>query len=368
MDLFWFLFAQTCGFRHTGIDRNCQDLRFPQENGTDCPFVLGERKDLLRLHGNYLCELIMQEGGYTEKFRKQFDALPSDLGQGSVSVSIKSGSKHFQVVQLNDLDSPQPVMTVRCSAGWTLEKRESDHYVKVLRERHDHRVKTCPVTDVKVRYVPAPDQLPNECPARALNEAMELALEWSHGREGLSRDAICSQSKNSCKSKVARQTNAQSDNTRTFMFLSVFKAAAATLGLDFFETLGQVKQCLLKRTKPIMTVAPAPVPDLSQGNQRLLQQPSGGASAAVGCASAEVVTLKRSLESPASSPCRKKVGPPRPVEPLASSSGAAGTVEQHLSSQVRAQTSLSLFRVSFSAKARGLTCIGCLSRDSLQIE
>ena len=48
VDLFWFLFAQTCGFRHTGIDRNCQDLRFPQENGTDCPFVLGERKDLLR--------------------------------------------------------------------------------------------------------------------------------------------------------------------------------------------------------------------------------------------------------------------------------------------------------------------------------
>ena len=163
--------------------------------------------------------------------------------------------------------------------GWTLEKRESDHYVKVLRERNDSRVKTCPVTEEKVHHVPVPDQLPNECPARALNEAMELALKWSHGREGLARNAICSQSKRSCKSKIARQTNAQSDNTRTFMFLSVFKAAAATLGLDFFETLGQVKQSLLKRTKPM--VAPAPVPDLSQGNQRLLQQPSDRASAAV---------------------------------------------------------------------------------------
>jgi len=73
VDLFWFLFAEACGFRHHTIDRNCQDLRFPTQSSINSPLVIGSNKDLLSLHGVYLNEMIMLEGTYTDRFQRQFD-------------------------------------------------------------------------------------------------------------------------------------------------------------------------------------------------------------------------------------------------------------------------------------------------------
>jgi hypothetical protein len=216
------------------IGRDWIEFIFPTEEFTGSPIVLGEHKDLLCLHGVFLAEKILMDADDADRFRRAFDDLDARcLARETKVVAIKSGRNHYQVTVFSGFDTDHPEVFVRCSMNWGFNEEEATKFQKLFK----HRCR-CTVT---IRNVPVPKQRSNECPGRTLNEAMELAVAISHGRNYLDRDAQFS-ADGTRRRQITTATNNQSDMTRTFMILFVLKAVFATLGLDFDTALDNVQQ------------------------------------------------------------------------------------------------------------------------------
>ena len=244
LDMFLKLFGEAGGFK--GHKLANESIAFDEKPAV-CPFATGDEKDSIVLHGLHLFEQIDLEKSWTEKFARDFDGA---FDANQIAVGIRGRSVHFQAFTLH-VHKPRPEMSFRCSMDWTLETDTQDRLNKVVQGKRSE-----PELSVNIRKVPAPMQLSNECACRALGDAFELALNLSHGREGLERDRQFCNVKGRDKTTIVTKTNQQGERLRLFILLWILRgmsmAHPSCLFPPFEKELAVAKQSLRRGKDSLM--------------------------------------------------------------------------------------------------------------------
>jgi len=239
LDMFLKLFGEAGGFQGHKLEN--ESIAF-DEKPAECLFATGHARDSIVLHGLHLFEQIDLEKSWTDKFEKDFRGA---FNANQIAVGIRGRSVHFQAFTLH-VHKPSPEMTFRCSMDWALDPDTQASLNKVVQGKRSE-----PALSVNIRKVPAPMQLSNECACRALGDAYELALNISHGREGLERDEHFCKAMGREQRKIGTKTNEQGERLRMFILLWILRGMSKARSPLFppFETTLESAMQSLRRCK-----------------------------------------------------------------------------------------------------------------------